>query len=147
MKVILNQDVYNLGNIGDIVTVRNGYARNFLIPEGMAIFANEENQKAVAHQKKILEKKKAKLFEEAKSLANLIDKTSITVAKPVGEDERIFGAVTTAELEEQLEKEGIKVSRKNIKLLEEIKKVGVYTAQVKLHSEVTAKFKVWVVAQ
>ena len=80
-------------------------------------------------------------------MAASIEKTSVTVTKQVGEDERIFGSVTTNELEDLLAQENIKVSRKDISILEDIKKVGVYTAQVKVHSEVTAKFKVWVVAQ
>jgi len=147
MKVILNHDVNALGAIGEVVNVRDGYARNFLLPRGLAIPANEENAAQLAHQKRVLDKKRAKLLAEAKGVATMIEKTSVTVAKQVGEDERIFGSVTTGELEELLSQEGIKVSKKDISLSEEIKKVGVYTAQVKLHSEVVAKFKVWVVAQ
>ena len=147
MKVILNHDVNALGAIGEVVNVRDGFARNFLLPRGLAIPANEENAAQLAHQKRVLDKKRAKLLAEAKGVATMIEKTSVTVAKQVGEDERIFGSVTTGELEELLSQEGIKVSKKDISLSEEIKKVGVYTAQVKLHSEVVAKFKVWVVAQ
>ena len=87
------------------------------------------------------------LLAEAKALATQIEKTAVTVYKQTGEDERIFGSVTTAELEELLNQEGHKVSRRDISLVEEIKKVGVYHGQVKLHPEVTAKFKVWVVAK
>lgn len=79
-------------------------------------------------------------------MASAIEKTSVTVTKQVGEDEKIFGSVTNAELEQLLAGEGIKVSRKDITILDDIKKVGVYAAQVKLHSDVSAKFKVWVVA-
>lgn len=147
MKVILNHDVDALGAIGEIVNVRDGYARNYLLPRGLAIVANEANAAQLEHQRRILEKKRAKLLGEAKTLAVAIEKTSVTVAKQVGEDERIFGTVTTGELEELLSQEGIKVSKKDISLTEEIKKVGVYAASVKLHSDVTAKFKVWVVAQ
>jgi large subunit ribosomal protein L9 len=147
MKVILNHDVDALGAIGEIVNVRDGYARNFLLPRGLAIVANEANAAQLEHQRRVLEKKRAKLLGEAKTLAVAIEKTSVTVAKQVGEDERIFGSVTTGELEDLLAQEGIKVSKKDITLTEEIKKVGVYAAAVKLHSEVTAKFKVWVVAQ
>lgn len=147
MKLILSQNVDNLGTIGDIVKVKNGYARNFLIPRGLAVAANEGNQKALQQQLKILEKKKQQLLDEAKKLAASIEKTSVTVAKQVGEDEKIFGSVTTAELEELLSNEGIKINRKDIRLTEDIKKVGVYTAEVKVHPSVVAKFKVWVVAQ
>lgn len=146
MKLILTHEVANLGAIGDIVNVRNGYARNFLLPRGLAAVANEENQRALAHHKRILDKKREKLLAEAKALAARIEKTSVTVSKQVGEDEKIFGSVTTAELEELLKAEGLEVSKKDITLLEEIKKVGVYSAQVKLRADVAPKFKVWVVA-
>jgi len=147
MKVILNQDVSTLGRIGEIVNVRNGYARNFLLPRGVASVANESNEAALKHHRRILDKKRAQLLAEAKALATQIEKTAVTVYKQTGEDERIFGSVTTAELEELLNQEGHKVSRRDISLVEEIKKVGVYHGQVKLHPEVTAKFKVWVVAK
>lgn len=147
MKVILTQEVSNLGSIGDVVSVRNGYARNFLVPRGLAAVASEASEKALAHHKRVLEKRREKALAEAKGIANQIEKTSVTVTKQVGEDEKIFGSVTSAELEALLKAEGIDVSKKDITILEEIKKVGVYQAQVKLHSEVSAKFKVWVVAQ
>jgi large subunit ribosomal protein L9 len=146
MKVILSHDVDALGRVGDIVNVRNGYARNFLLPRGLCMPANEENQAALAHHKRVLDRKRSALLAEAKKLAASIEKTSVTVSKQVGEDEKIFGSVTTAELEQLLSAEGIKVSRKDITILDDIKKVGVYAAQVKLHSDVAAKFKVWVVA-
>lgn len=147
MKVILNQDVTSLGRIGEIVNVRNGYARNYLLPRGVAAVANEANEAALKHHRRILDKKKAKLLAEAKTLAAQIEKVSVTVYKQTGEDERIFGSVTTAELEDLLAQEGHKVSRRDITLVEDIKKVGVYHGQVKLHPEVSAKFKVWVVAK
>lgn len=146
MKLILTQEVSNLGSIGDVVNVRNGYARNFLLPRGLAAVANEENKAALAHHKRVLDKKREKVLAAAKELASKIEKTSVTVAKQVGEDEKIFGSVTVAELESLLQAEGLNVSKKDITILEEIKKVGVYTAQVKLHSEVVPKFKLWVVA-
>lgn len=146
MKVILNQEVYNLGAIGAVVNVRNGYARNFLLPRGLAAVANEANKAMLDHQQRVLGRKRQKLVAVAKELAAKIEKTSVTVSKQVGEDEKIFGTVTTGELEDLLKAEGLEVSKKDIQILDEIKKVGVYHAQVKLHSEITAKFKVWVVA-
>ena len=146
MKLILSQNVENLGRIGDLVKVKNGFARNYLIPRGLGLVANEGNQSALNHQLRLLDKKKALILGEAKKAASNIEKISVTVTKQVGEDERIFGSVTTTELEELLAAEGVKVSKKDIKLSEEIKKVGVYSAEVKVHPEVTAKFKIWVVA-
>jgi large subunit ribosomal protein L9 len=147
MKVILNQDVDNLGKIGQIVNVKDGYARNFLIPREMALPADEKNKASLAHQLKTIEKRKATLLVSAKELAAKIEKVSVTVSKQVGEDEKIFGSVTTGELEGLLAQEGLRISKKDIVLSEEIKKVGVYSAKVKLHSDVQAQFKVWVVAQ
>jgi len=147
VRLILNQDVPALGSIGDLVTVKGGFARNYLIPRGFAVVANERNKAELDHQIKVLEKKRLEHLGEAKKLAAQIEKTSVTVAKQVGEEEKIFGSVTTAELEELLAAEGIKIDRRNITVLEEVKKVGVYSAEVKLHAEVSAKFKVWVVAQ
>jgi large subunit ribosomal protein L9 len=147
MRVILSHDIPTLGKIGEIVVVKNGYARNYLIPRGFAAMANEANEAHLNHQKRQLEKKKQVLLTEAKTQASVIEKTSVTVYKQVGEDERIFGSVTTAELETLLQQEGIKISKRDISILEEIKKVGVFHGQVRVHSEVTAKFKIWVVAQ
>lgn len=146
MRVILKEEVDNLGSIGAVVSVRDGYARNYLLPRGLAAIASESNQRALEHHKRVLEKKRTKILGAAKELANRIEKTSVTVAKQVGEDEKIFGSVTSQELEDLLKAEGLSVSKKDISILDDIKKVGVYQAQIKLHAEIVAKFKVWVVA-
>lgn len=147
MKVILTHDVDHLGTIGDVVRVKNGYARNYLLPRSLAIVANESNKKDLDHKLKVLERRRDKALAEAKGIAANIEKTSVTVTKQVGEDEKIFGTVTNVELAELLAAEGLNIDKKDIQILEEIKKVGVYSAQVKLHAGVVAKFKVWVVAQ
>lgn len=147
MKLILNDNVDNLGRVGDLVNVRDGYARNFLLPRGLAVMANEGNKAALENHMKRLEKTRAASLAAAKTTAAQIEKTSVTVAKQVGEDEKIFGTVTTAELEDLLTAEGLKISKKDIVLTDDIKKIGLYSAQVKVHPDVTAKFKIWVVAQ
>lgn len=147
MKLILNDNVDNLGRVGDLVNVRDGYARNFLLPRGLAVMANERNKAALDSHMKRLEKTRAANLAAAKTVAAQIEKTSVTVAKQVGEDEKIFGTVTTAELEDLLTAEGLKISKKDIVLADDIKKIGLYSAQVKVHPDVTAKFKIWVVAQ
>jgi large subunit ribosomal protein L9 len=147
MRVILNETIPSLGKVGEVVNVRNGYARNYLLPRSLAAVANEHNQAELQHHMRVLERRRQKALGEAKGIAAQIEKISITVTKQVGEDERIFGSVTAAELEELLLQEGVKVSKRDISILEDIKKVGVYSAQVKLHPEIAAKFKVWVVAQ
>lgn len=147
MKLILSQDVPSLGSVGEVVNVKGGYARNFLLPRNLAVLANERNKAALDHHIKILEKKRAKEIDAAKKIAASIEKVSVTVTKQVGEEEKIFGSVTTAELEGLLAAEGIKIDKKDIRIHDDIKKVGVYSAEVKVHRDITAKFKVWVVAQ
>ena len=147
MKLILKEDVPSLGTIGTIVTVKDGYARNYLLPRDLAVPANESNKKQLEHQKRVLSARREKVLAEVKALASKIEKVSVEVAKQVGEDERIFGSVTAAELAELLEAKGFSISKKDIKMPEDVKKVGVYTAELRLHSEVTAKLKFWVVSQ
>ena len=146
MQVILDKDVSNLGSIGDVVQVKNGYARNFLIPRGFASVANESNKKQLDRKIAQLEKEKRQQHKVAKELSQKLSKASVTISKQVGEEDRIFGAVTTAEVEEALKNEGFKVDKKDISFEEEIKKIGVYQASVILTRQVTAKVKVWVVA-
>ncbi len=147
MKVILNKDIPALGTTGEIVNVKTGFARNYLFPRRLAVLASERNKAMVQHTLRILEKKKALELAEAKKLAALVEKASVTVAKQVGEGDKIFGSVTTAEVEAILASEGIKIEKKDISFDEDIKKTGVYTATVRLHTEVKAQVKVWVVAQ
>lgn len=147
MNLILEEDVESLGTIGTIVKVKRGYGRNYLLPRGLASRADEKNEKAAGARVRRLQKKKELAVAEAKKIASVIEKTSVTVSKKVGEDERIFGSVTTAELEALLKAEGLDIDRKDIRLEEEVKKVGVYSAVVKLRHGVSATFKLWVVAQ
>ncbi|MBI2602524.1 MAG: 50S ribosomal protein L9 [Deltaproteobacteria bacterium] len=142
MKVILSKDVESLGSMGSIVNVKDGYARNYLIPRSFAIVANDANRKELEHRKKVIEIRKEKILKEMKALAQKIGKIKLVVSKQVGEEERIFGSVTTAEIAEMLTQKGFEVSKKVIHFSEEIKKLGTYTAEVKLHPEVTASVKV-----
>ena len=107
MRIILTQDVKKLGTIGEIVNVKDGYARNFLLPRSMAVVANEANKAELEHQKRVLERKSAKLLAEYKKLAANIEKVSVTIAKKTGEDEKIFGTVTSTELEAKLKEAGV----------------------------------------
>ncbi|ACH39765.1 ribosomal protein L9 [Citrifermentans bemidjiense Bem] len=142
MKVILKENVDNLGHIGDIVKVAPGYARNFLLPKGFAIEATEKNAKALEHAKRHLEYKKNKVLEAAKQLAAKIEGLSLSIAHQAGADDRLFGAVTNMELAEQLKANGIEMDRKRIVLAEPIKQLGDFTATVKIHPEVSATLKV-----
>lgn len=141
MQVILSQDVENLGSIGEMVNVKGGYARNFLIPRAFAVTATRSNMKEIEHHKVVLAKKKERLLNDFHSVAKKLEALTITLEKQVGQDDKIFGSVTTSEIEEALSKLNLSVSRKIIKIEEPIKTIGDFTASVQLHSEVTAKLK------
>ena len=142
MKVILKENVEHLGSIGDIVKVAPGYARNFLLPKGLAIEATEKNAKALEHTKKHLEFKKNRVLEAARQLAGKIQGLTLAIAHQSGADDRLFGAVTNMELAEHLKSHGLDIDRKRIVLAEPIKHLGDFTATVKIHPEVTAVLKI-----
>lgn len=142
MKVILKENVENLGHIGDVVKVAPGYARNYLVPKGFAIEATEKNAKALEHAKRHLEYKKNRVLEAAKQVAAKIEALSLSIAHQAGADDRLFGSVTNMELADQLKANGVEVDRKRIVLDEPIKTIGDFTAIVKLHPEVSATLKV-----
>lgn len=145
MKVILVEDVPTLGKMGELVKVAGGYGRNYLIPYGKAIKATTQNMKILDHQTKQLKDQIDKIKRDAEKLAKRIDAVSCTIAKPAGEEEKIFGSVTSMDIVESLKVEGIEVDRRKIILDEPIKTLGIYTIPIKLHSAVTAHVKVWVV--
>lgn len=145
MKVILIEDVPSLGKLGDMVKVAGGYGRNFLIPCGKAIKATTYNMKVLGHQTTQLKNKIDKIKRDAEKLAKRIEAVSCTVAKSAGEEEKIFGSVTSMDIADSLKVEGLEVDRKKILLDEPIKTLGIYTVPIKLHPEVTAQLKVWVV--
>lgn len=142
MKVILKENLDNLGHIGDIVKVAPGYARNYLLPRGYAIEATEKNAKALEHAKRQLEYKRNKVLEQAKALVAKIEGVALNIAHQAGEEGKLFGSVTNMELGELLKGHGIEIDRKKIVLAEPIKHVGEFTATVKVHPEVSATLKV-----
>lgn len=142
MKVILKENIETLGNIGDIVKVAPGYARNYLIPKGYAIEATTRNAKALDHAKRQMEYKKNKVKEQALALAAKIEALTIALSHQAGEGDKLFGAVTNMELAEQLKQQGIEMDRKKINLADPIKHLGEFSASIKLHPEVTATLKI-----
>lgn len=144
MKVILKENLDNLGHIGDIVKVAPGYARNYLLPKGLALEATTKNAKALEHAKKHLEYKKNKVLEQARALAAKIEGITLSLTHQAGEEGKLFGAVTNMELAESLKAQGVEIDRKRIVLAEPIKQVGDFTAIVKIHPEVNANLKVTV---
>lgn len=147
ISVILNEDVPNLGHVGDVVNVRDGYGRNYLFPRGFAIPASSRNVKALEHQKAVLVAKRAKMLKSVAEQAKKLGDTMITIARKVGEEDKLFGSVTTRDIADALSTAGFKVDKRAVHLETPIKNLGVYTVEVKLHAEVGAKVKVFVVAQ
>lgn len=140
MEVILKQDIKNLGYKDDVVKVRDGYGRNFLIPKGYAIVANETNMKVLTETTKQRSHREEKLRTSAEATAAALKDVTVKVGAKVGEKGRIFGAVTPIQIAEALKKLGYEVDRRNISLNEEaIKSVGTYTADVRLYKDIAAK--------
>jgi large subunit ribosomal protein L9 len=147
MQVILVEDVPSLGKAGDQVKVSDGYGRNYLIPQKKAIPATEKSLKSLEHQKRTLQQQMGKAKKDAEQMAKKIEAFSCTLTKAVGESGKLFGSVTSMEIESYLKENGIEVDRKKILLEEPIKNVGMFTVPVKLHPEVTAHLKIWVVQE
>ena len=147
MKIILTQEVDRLGKIGDIVNVKDGYARNYLFPKNAAKEATSGNMKILESLKKKRALEDAKRLDEAKALAEKIAALSITISAKAGEEEKLFGTVTTEMISVALGNEKITVDKKDIVLDEPIKKLGVYQVGVKIHPEVKASLRVWVVKE
>ena len=145
MKVVLLEDIPRLGKMGDLIQTKDGYARNYLLPKKIAVPANPQNLKTLEHQKTLLQQKQNRIKRDAEKLAQKIEKISCTISKPAGEEDKLFGAVTSLDIEESLNEEGLKIDRKRIQLEEPIKSLGIYKVPIKLHPEVTANLKIWVV--
>lgn len=145
MKVILIKDVPTLGAIGDEVQVRDGYARNFLLPKKIAIESSAGALKVIERKKKQKEREEKKLKEECSVLAEKIKNVSCTISMEAGEEEKLFGSVTSEMIADALKAEGIEVDKKKISLDESIKALGVYNIEIKLHPEVKAQARIWVV--
>ena len=147
MKVILRSDIVNVGRQGEIKDVSDGYARNYLLPKNLVMEANERNLKLWEREKVKLEKQRDQIIQVAKGLAEKIEKISLTMSVKVGENGKLFGAVTVTDIAEAFEEKGFKIGKHDILLAEPIKEVGAFTVNVRLHPEVTAEAKLWVVEE
>lgn len=145
MKVILRKNFNQLGQIGDLVNVKEGFARNFLFPRQIALIANDSNLKALEEEKKQASSKEAKLLDIANKLSAELEKVSVTIPVTVGEDEKLFGAVTTKMIAEALKDKGYDIDHRKIDVEEPIKALGIYDVKIKVHADVTASVKTWVV--
>jgi len=147
VKVVLRQDVENLGDRGEIVNVATGYARNYLLPKKLALEATPGNMKVLEHQRRAWEARASREKGEAEAFANRLAKVELTVAKKAGESETLYGSVTASEIAELLKGEGLDVDRRKILLGEPIKSLGNYTVQLKLHRDVVGSFMLHVVPE
>jgi large subunit ribosomal protein L9 len=147
MKVILRQNYEGLGSIGDVVAVKDGYARNYLVPRKIAYRATPSSLKALEEEKKQHERKEVKSVKEAEALSSKLGNISLTITMKVGEDEKLFGSVTSQMIADALATNNFTVDKRDITLEEPIKALGIFEVPVKVHSKVTAKVKVWVVRE
>jgi len=147
MKVILRKNFEQLGSIGDLVEVKNGYARNFLLPRQIAYVATKGNIKALEEEKLQYSKKEAKELQSSKALATELANVSITIPVKVGEEDKIFGSVTSQMIADALKEKSFNIDKRKVELEEPIKALGIYEVNIKLHQEVNAIVKTWVVRE
>ena len=147
MEIILRQAVENLGKPGDVVTVKNGFGRNYLLPRGFAFEATPGNLKRIAQERGRLEAAENERVETAQELAKRLEEVQLTFSARVGEEGKLFGSVTTGDIAEQLATQGFSIEKRLIDLHEPIKALGVYRVPVKLHADVKPEIRVWVIKQ
>ena len=147
MKVILRQKHESLGDVGEVVAVKAGYASNYLIPKGIAMAATPKNLRVIEQEKERLLAAALREKKDAEDLKEELDTISVTAEVQVGEEEKVFGAVTTQHIAELMADKGFEVDRRKIVLEEPIKALGVYEVPIKLHPDVVSTIKVWVVRQ
>jgi len=145
MQVILREDMENLGKSGEVVTVKPGYGRNYLLPKGFAVSATEADVKRVAHEKRVIAARNAKLAKDAQAEADRLNQVSVSIAVAVGEEDRLFGSVTARDIADAYKEKNVAVDPKKMVLTDPIKSLGLAEVPVKLSHGVTATLKVWVV--
>jgi large subunit ribosomal protein L9 len=145
MEVILRQAVENLGKPGDLVAVKSGYARNYLIPRGFALLATEGNKRRIEQQRARLEAAESERRGAAQQVADALEQVSLTFSARVGEEEKLFGSVTAADIAQQLQAQGFEIEKRQVDLHDPIKALGVYRVPIKLHADVKPEVRVWVI--
>jgi large subunit ribosomal protein L9 len=145
MRIILRENLDNLGKAGEVVTVRPGYGRNYLLPSGLAVPATEKDEARLQHEQRVIAARIAKLAKQTQSEADRLSQVSVSLARAVGEGDKLYGSVNNRDIAEALAEQGIKLDAKKIQLDEPIKTLGMTEVPVKLGHDVTAKLKVWVV--
>lgn len=147
MEVILREDVANLGKMGEVVRVRDGYARNYLLPRKLVLVANKKNLKSFEHQKRVVADQRGRVVKQAETLAEKLAALSLVFPVRAGEEGKLFGSVTSIDIEKALKAKGFEVERRKIHLAEPIKALGDYEVTVRLTADVSANVKISVVAE
>jgi len=147
MEIILRQAVENLGKPGDVVKVKNGYARNYLLPHNLAYEATPGNLKRIQQERSRLEAAEGQRRGSAQEVATKLEQVSLTFSARVGEEGKLFGSVTASDIAQQLEQQGFHIEKRQIDLHEPIKSLGVYRVPVKLHADVKPEIRIWVIKQ
>lgn len=147
MKVILKDDIKKVGKMGDIVNVADGYARNYLIPRGLAVEANTKNIKSMEHEKRIIHDKARRIKNSSQNLASRISAMTLVIKAKAGDEDKLFGSVTNMDVVEALKNEGVEIDKKKVLLEEPIKRLGSYSVNVKLHPEVIIQLNIQVVQE
>lgn len=147
MEVILKEDIINLGKMGEVVRVRDGYARNYLLPRGLVFIANKKNLKSFEHQKRVVEAQKERTLKQAETLVAKVAQLSLVIPVKTGEEGKLFGSVTNIDIEKALKRKGFDVERRKILLNDPIKVLGDYEVPIRLASDVTANLKLSVVSE
>ncbi len=147
MEVILKEDIVNLGKIGEVVRVRDGYARNYLLPRGLVLPADKKNLKAFDHQKKIVADQKQKIMRNAQNVGDQLTGVTVSISMRAGEEGKLFGSVTNIHIEKALKAQGLDVDRRKIQLEEPIKNLGEFEVPVRLTAELTVPIKVSVIPE
>jgi len=147
VKVILREDVNRLGAAGDLVAVKPGYARNYLLPKGIASVATEASIKELAHQQRVIADKLAKELKDHQAVAHKLQSIVLEATRRAGEDGKLFGSVTSQNIADLLAEKGLEIDRRRIQLRESIKEIGEHSIEIKLHSDVSASIKLVVGAE
>ena len=145
MRVILREEVEKLGDAGEVVSVRDGYGRNYLLPRGLAVLATEKDVARFEHDKRVIAARSAKLSKELSAQAEKLNQVSVSITAQVGEGDKLYGSVTSRDIAEALKAQGVTVDVKKLQLAEPIKTLGVTEVPLKLGQNVSASIKVWVV--
>ena len=147
MKIILREDIHTLGRSGEMVEVRDGYARNYLLPKKLAVVASEKNIRQLEHDRRVIAAHQAKMRASATAIAQKLERVALTIARKVGDQDKLYGSVTALDIADALSEKGVRIDRRALVMPEPIKAIGQFEIDVRLHHDVTGKVKLEVVAE